>query len=321
MTSYHDGAVSGEREPCDTCTSGADVVTKMSVTLQVGQQALNTAKQDVAVAMGYQPVDMSMVPDHIKEFCANGGFFLLEAQSKRVHSHAVMHHVVRLAFGENDIAAVRNTPSNHGIPAHVAHTAELATTNPATTAPLGKLNDVLFSSFNETTPLSTFTVPASSVSLGRFDNSSFTSLNECTPLSSFTVAPAPNSNVSGEQNLVDAMPSPLGSIANSAMPSPLGSITDNADVNLPAYTELQTSTDVPPELRWYVVYIGRQPGVFQGLDVVTNNTSGISGKSFQHCKSELHGCALLKQAVSDKKVARVTFILDKTYLTAADFTV
>ncbi|KAG6905529.1 hypothetical protein DXG01_002197 [Tephrocybe rancida] len=171
MTSYRDGAVAGECKPCDACVSGADAVTKMSMSLLAGQQALNAAKQaitqlsallqagkealrdaeqamkqitiplpnvalmlilaDVAVAMEYQPVDMSMVPDHIKEFCANRGFFLLEGTHPfNIHTNFAHNSIyyspeqkgaftcsqaprgLTCAFEENDIATVPNAPSN-----------------------------------------------------------------------------------------------------------------------------------------------------------------------------------------------------------------
>ncbi|KAG6913827.1 hypothetical protein DXG01_004060 [Tephrocybe rancida] len=375
MTSYRDGAVSGEQEPCDACTSSADAITKMSASLQAGQKALKDAKHaitqlsesleagqqalhaaetamkqitlpipnDVAVAMGYQPVDMTTVPDFIKDFCTNNCFFLLKAQNRRVHSRAVTRHVVGLALAGNSIPSVPNAASVHGTPAQVTHTVI-----PPTTVPIGKLNDASFSSFNESTPLSMLTTPPPTVPLGKLDDTSFTSFNEHTPLSSFTVAAPANNDIRSEDSdsftsfrlnerlrvisvsssegstdwereySIDksdmanvTVPTPPGSVVDKSemadvVPTPPGSVAEDTSVNLPAPTEPQTSTDVPPESR---------------CNTITDNTIGISGSSMQRCKSESHGHALLEQAVRDKKVARVTCVLEKTYLTPADFTV
>ncbi|KAG6913670.1 hypothetical protein DXG01_005227 [Tephrocybe rancida] len=217
MTSFCGSAVAGECEPCAACTSSADAITKMSTLLQAGQQALKAAKQaitqlsvslqarkqalhDAKEAMKQVPVPLPNGMSflwlldgvahgffgHIKDFCAEHGFFLLKAQSNKVHSCAVKCHLIQLAFQEDNTAAIPKAPSvprTLGQEVHLAidptsttpltpvgklpsgprtpaQKARLAINSTLTSTPVGKLNDASFLSFNKSTPSSVFKAPA-----------------------------------------------------------------------------------------------------------------------------------------------------------------
>ncbi|KAG6904803.1 hypothetical protein DXG01_007053 [Tephrocybe rancida] len=258
----------------------------------------------VTVTMGYKPVDMSTVPDYIKDFCQKSRFFLLE---------------------EPGIDSAPNGPSKRSTPGQAEHTAIPATPAPSINTPLGKLNNPSFSTFNKSTPPSTFTAPAPITPIGRLDDASFTPFNECTPHSSFNVAPLVDHKVGGGEvdsftlfQLQDTLPADARSIAKKpvtlpcvvsvssdkgstdweckysidqsgtggTLPSSAGvqawvgissSVAGDTDVTLSASTETRSWSDVPLALCWYVIYVGRAPGVFQEYNTVTNNTLGVTG--------------------------------------------
>ncbi|KAG6809813.1 hypothetical protein H0H92_014635 [Tricholoma furcatifolium] len=76
---------------------------------------------------------------------------------------------------------------------------------------------------------------------------------------------------------------------------------------------------VPPEQRWYAVYVGRQPGVYQGFQHVSNNTQGIPGNAQQRCVSEASAWSAFTDALDANRVVRVTMHLQEERLTRADF--
>ncbi|KAG6808802.1 hypothetical protein H0H92_002844 [Tricholoma furcatifolium] len=106
-------------------------------------------------------------------------------------------------------------------------------------------------------------------------------------------------------------------IPSSAQPLPSSAAATNPEPEVAA--EQAPTEHVPPEQRWYAVFVGHQPGVYQGYHNVAHNVQGIPNSSQQQCVSERSAWEAFKQALDADRVVRVTVSVEETRLTPQDF--
>ncbi|KAG6808014.1 hypothetical protein H0H92_005688 [Tricholoma furcatifolium] len=94
-------------------------------------------------------------------------------------------------------------------------------------------------------------------------------------------------------------------------------ITTDPDPEVAA--EQAPTEHVPPEQRWYAVFVGREPGVYQGYHNVAHNIQGIPKGAQQRCVSERSAWEAFKQALDAERVVRVTISVQETRLSRQDF--
>ncbi|KAG6913741.1 hypothetical protein DXG01_004642 [Tephrocybe rancida] len=198
----------------------------------------------------------------------------------------------------------------------------------AVPTPLGKLTDPSFTSFDESTLLLSFSMPADKgkdpKNSDPFMSNSFTSfgLNK-KQVTSFRHQCAISVSLDegstdwecefsiNTSDLVDALPTPS---------------VLTWKVNLFSLLNALKPILAPPTMyhqkKGGMLFMPGEPQVFSraSSDTIVGNAVSITGGSYKHCKSELEGHALLEKAVQvGNKVARITYIYEKTYLTVANF--
>ncbi|KAJ3545279.1 hypothetical protein NMY22_g2498 [Coprinellus aureogranulatus] len=74
----------------------------------------------------------------------------------------------------------------------------------------------------------------------------------------------------------------------------------------PATGEDSEEVDEPEPERWYVVLVGREPGVYQGSDSLTSNVYGIPNSMVRKCRSREEAVSLYNHKLHVAGVVRVT---------------
>ncbi|KAG6827158.1 hypothetical protein H0H92_012941 [Tricholoma furcatifolium] len=148
-----------------------------------------------------------------------------------------------------------------------------------------------------------------------------------------TMAPEPSDKPLSSLGLSDIPCGPgnnysTGSVATSsgdhdiAHSEPSAPLIPSSAVSHPdqALAPEQVPTEhVPPEQRWYAVFVGREPGVYQGYHNVAHNVQGIPNGAQQRCVSERSAWEAFKQALDGDRVVRVTISVQETRLSCQDF--
>ncbi|KAF8059486.1 hypothetical protein FPV67DRAFT_1784857 [Lyophyllum atratum] len=73
--------------------------------------------------------------------------------------------------------------------------------------------------------------------------------------------------------------------------------------------------DVPPSERWYVITVGREPGVYKGYHHINLNILGISGGTGHRTSSEEKGWKEYRAALAAGMVTKVVSKIEKSILT------
>ncbi|KAG6835950.1 hypothetical protein H0H93_012947 [Arthromyces matolae] len=85
-------------------------------------------------------------------------------------------------------------------------------------------------------------------------------------------------------------------------------------------TDLPTlHIEVPAEERWYVVTVGKEPGVYQGYHVVAPLINGVPGFSASRVKTEALAWELFYKALDRGDVCRRQVVVEEEVLTRTTF--
>ncbi|KAG6819051.1 hypothetical protein H0H93_015934 [Arthromyces matolae] len=251
------------------------------------KEALADAEEDVAIEMGYSPVDLGSVPQAIRDYCQQNDFHILQAQPGVVHARSILNH---------------NTLTSSNLPASTASI--MSSVN----VPVSGLDSDGFSSFrvkrvtvvpSESTP-EDHEVPTPVSPLVTPGATLVDKKDDCLSLSS-------DSTDWEREYSVD--PSTTAEIENLVRDSTLENVTATPP----------TSADhTPADLRWYVVYVGREPGVIQGVNTMLANIEGIPRNHSFRVPSESVGKEIFMKAVEEGKVVQVQTVRQEKRLTLAD---
>ncbi|KIJ90505.1 hypothetical protein K443DRAFT_126485 [Laccaria amethystina LaAM-08-1] len=120
-------------------------------------------------------------------------------------------------------------------------------------------------------------------------------------------------DVSASTQDVDAVPGALTSSTQVVNVAPSSSTVTNVMVS-GSSTAATFHPFVPAEARWYAVFVGRNPGVYNGAHHVTPNIAGISGGLANRYGSFQEATTAYQAALAAQSVVQVTMTLTRTIL-------
>ncbi|KAG6819826.1 hypothetical protein H0H93_008175 [Arthromyces matolae] len=295
--------------PCVACVSAATALVDLSTCLRTAREALCAAEQcmklitvplpnDIAIELGYRPVDLAGIPEPFRNYCQKNDLHILQAQPAIVHSRVIDNY---------------NTHASSEV------TRDVPAVIPEANGPVMDWDARIFNSTlsrNETTGAHTVINPEddlhsassviSSVSSVSTDWEREYSIDPSTMIDLSNLMDQPES-ITGR---VELGPN-LGSPEPDLVPFHSASASDGP---------VHHSTDhVPPEERWYVIYAGKKPGVVQGHQNRLKNIEGMSKNDSHRVSSEAVGWKLFLKGLEDGRVLQVQRIQDAKRLTIADF--
>ncbi|KAG6836136.1 hypothetical protein H0H93_011013 [Arthromyces matolae] len=90
-------------KPCVACVSAATTLLDLSASLRAAKEALSAAEKcmqsitvplpnDIAIQLGYHPVDLAGVPEPFRKYCQKNDLHILQAQPSIIHARAIDHY-------------------------------------------------------------------------------------------------------------------------------------------------------------------------------------------------------------------------------------
>ncbi|KAG6818495.1 hypothetical protein H0H93_004568 [Arthromyces matolae] len=294
-------------QPCGACILAGQAVITLSSSIQDARKALDAAEKamksisvplpnDVAVALGYSLVDLSGVPDVFRRYCQSNDLHILKGSSAQpgiVHARAVYNHNQHASSDAQVVGAGTVLPSANG-------------PIPLSANPLHPRN--------ETSDASTLVTHANDGSSSPSGVTSLSSGDSTDWEQEYHIDPA---TMSGQCSVIilqnDAKP--VFSVMNGLM-----SRLSRPSTPVQIENSTRSSADhVASDERWYVVIVGREPGVIQGHRNRLDNVEGVPKADSYRVSSEQDGWREFFQRLEKGEVVQVQMVRQEKRLTAADF--
>ncbi|KAG6819410.1 hypothetical protein H0H93_012107 [Arthromyces matolae] len=304
-------------QPCVACVSAANSIVSLSASLRAAKEALSAAEEamkliavplpnDVAINLGYHPVDLTGIPEPFRRYCQKNDLHILQAQPTIVHARAVE------IYNKHSSANIaRDTPAvipevHHPVVDWDARLFASTLPGEKSTEPRTINPDIDPSSpSSHVSSLSTdwereYSIdPSEMIDLSRLvDEHHITGRSKAEP--NPTLSASANANGSSET-------------VHTAI------LAESTPVNTSGEIFHSSADHVPPEERWYVVYAGREPGVVQGHQNRLKNIEGMSNNDSHRVVSEAVGWQFFLKGLEQGRVLQVQPVQDAKRLTIADF--